>query len=250
MRIVIKVGTQVIAGKNGLDQKKMKKLISEIAAVFKRGHEVILVSSGAIGAGLPIVTGSSPLRKKIAAAVGQPLLIHDYIHEARKYHIPVGQILILADDFKNKEHFKSFVTNIEAMLAHEILPIINENDFMKKEDLDIGDNDSFSAIVAVGVKADKLIILTNQNGLYTSNPDSDPTATLIKHVTTIDKKIEALCSTKKSEFGRGGMITKVRAAKYATKGHVETLIGNGAEKDIITKALGKEFPGTTFKAKK
>ena len=93
----------------------------------------MLVTSGAIGAGLPQVPFTNPHRKKIAAAIGQPLLIHDYIHEAKKYKIPIGQILILSDDFTNKERFKNFVSNIKAMISHKILPIINENDVMKQK---------------------------------------------------------------------------------------------------------------------
>lgn len=250
MRIVIKVGTQVIAGKNGLDQKKIGNLIKQISSLSKRGHEVVLVTSGAIGAGLPRVPFTNPHRKKIAAAIGQPILIHDYYREANKYKISIGQILIISDDFTNKERFKNFVSNIRAMLSHKILPIINENDVMKTEDLTIGDNDNLSAKVAVGLGVDKLIILTNQNGLHTCNPDHDKNAKLIKKVLKIDSKIENLCSLHKSELGLGGMLSKIQAAKYATHHGVETLIGNGDEKDIITKALGKNFPGTRFLAKK
>jgi len=250
MRIVIKVGTQVIAGKNGLDQKKISNLIKEISFLLKRGSEVVLVTSGAIGAGLPQVPFTNPHRKKIAAAIGQPLLIHDYIHEANKYKISIGQILILSDDFTNKERFKNFVSNIKAMLSHKILPIINENDVMKTEDLTIGDNDILGAKVAVGLKADKLLILTNQDGLHTCNPDHNEDAKLIRKVTNINSKIENLCSPDKSDLGLGGMTSKVQAAKYATSHGVETLIGNGNKKGIIISILGKNFSGTKFIAKK
>ena len=249
MKIVIKVGTSIIVGKDGLDHKKISNLISEIASLLRKGHKVILVSSGAIGAGLPLVHFSSPRRKKVAAAIGQPLLIHHYIREAKKHKISVGQILILSDDITNKEHFKNLVLNIEAMLAHKVLPIINENDIMKVEDLLVGDNDTLSSMVAVGLKADKLLILTNQDGLYTDNPDHNKKARLMKNVKKVDGKIEALCLNGKSDLGVGGMIIKVRAAKYATSRGVETLIGNGNKKGTISKALGKNFPGTRFMAK-
>jgi len=250
MRIVIKVGTQVIAGKNGLDQKKINKLIKEISILLKHRVEVVLVTSGAVGAGLPKSPISNPHRKKIAAAIGQPILIHDYYREAQKYNISIGQILILSDDLNKNERFNNFVSNIKAMLAHRILPIINENDVMKGEDLTIGDNDILSAKVAVGLKANKLLILTNQNGLYTCNPDQNKNAKLIKKVKNINSKIENLCSPHKSDLGLGGMISKVQAAKYATNHSVETLIGNGNEKGIIEKALGKNFSGTRFLIKK
>lgn len=250
MRIVIKVGTQVIAGENGLSRKKIADLIKDISSLIKKGVEVVLVSSGAIGAGLPNIPFSNPHRKKIAAAIGQPLLIYDYIHEAKKYGIQIGQILIISDDFTNSERFNNFVSNIKAMLAHKMLPVINENDVMKTEDLTIGDNDGLSAKVAVGLKAEKLLILTNQNGLHTKNPDRDKNAKLIKKVSKVDSKIENLCSFEKSALGMGGMHSKIQAAKYATAGGVETLIGNGKEKGIIMKALGKNFPGTRFLCKK
>ena len=245
MRIVIKVGTQVIAGKNGLDQKKIGKLMKEISVLLKRGCEVVLVTSGAIGAGLPQVPFTNPHRKKIAAAIGQPILIHDYYREAKKHKISIGQILILSDDFTNHERFKNFVSNIKAMLSHGILPIINENDVMKTEDLTIGDNDILSAKVAVGLGANKLLILTNQKGLHTSNPDHNKNAKLVKKVT----KIENHCSVGKSDLGLGGMFSKVQAAKYATAHGVETLIGNGNEKGIIISVLGKNFSGTRFLVK-
>jgi glutamate 5-kinase len=250
MRIVIKVGTQVIAGKNGLDQKKIGNLVKEISFLQKKGNEIVLVTSGAIGAGLPEVPFTNPHRKKIAAAIGQPLLIHDYIQEAKKYKISIGQILILSDDFTNNERFKNFVSNINAMLSHGILPIINENDVMKTEDLTIGDNDILGAKVAVGLKADKLLILTNQDGLYTNNPDHDKNAKLIKEVLKIDLKIEKLCASGKSDLGLGGMLSKVQAARYATNHKVETLIGNGNKKNIISSILNNSFFGTKFKAKK
>lgn len=249
MRIVIKVGTRVLVGKNGLDQKKISNIIKEIAFLMKRKHEVILVSSGAVGAGLSMVPSVNFFQKKIAAAVGQPILIHDYYREAKKYKISIGQILILSDDFTNKEHFKNFALNIGAMLSEKILPIINENDVMKREDLTIGDNDTLGAMVAVELKADKLILLTNQDGLYTGNPDHDKKAKLLKKVTQINLKIENLCLSGKSDLGLGGMISKIQAAKYATDRGVETLIGNGNKKGIIISVLGKNFSGTKFTKK-
>ncbi len=257
MRIVVKVGTQIIAGAHGLSLKKIGGLMGEISNIINMGHQVILVSSGAVGAGLPAVpykgNSKDSFRKKIAAAIGQPLLMHDYIREAKKRKLAVAQILILSEDFTNREHFKNFVLNIEAMLSHGVLPIINENDVMKREDLRIGDNDSLSAEVAVGLRADKLIILTNQEGLYTANPDRDKNAKLVRIVEKVDSKIENFCSQRPSKLGRGGMITKVRAAKYATEGGVETYIGSGDKRDIIFKAVRKTpngFPGTTFKKQK
>ena len=250
MRLVVKVGTQVIYGKFALNQKRLGQIIGEIATLIKAGHEVILVSSGAIAAGLPYVHFSEPEHKKAAAAVGQPLLMHNYILAAKKSHIAIGQILLVGDDFGDREHFKNFVLNIDAMLAHKILPIINENDVMKREDLRVNDNDMLSAIVAVGLRAEKLIILTDQDGFYTKNPDKHKDAMLLKNISRIDSKIKALCFSEKSGLGVGGMVAKINAAEYATQRGVETFIGNGEKKGTILKALGKDFPGTKFAAKK
>lgn len=250
MRLVIKIGTQVISDKNGLNKKRIRQIIKEIAELLKLGHEVVLVTSGAIGTGLPLVNFASPLRKKVAAAVGQPMLMHNYINGAKKYKIIVGQVLILSDDFTNKEHFKNFVLNIKAMLAHKILPIINENDVMKREDLRVNDNDMLSAMVAVGLKADKLLILTNQNGLFTDNPDHNKDAKLIKNVCKIDAKIKAVCSVGKSDLGVGGMCAKITSVDYATKKGIETLIGNGEKSGTIRKSINGNFSGTRFLAKK
>lgn len=251
MRMVLKVGTRVVTGRRGFDRKKAGLLMKEIARAMRSGHEVVLVSSGAIGTGMLHLRFSDPHKKKVAAAVGQPLLMHGYINEGKKHGVSVGQVLILSDDFTDRERFKNFVENIEAMLAHKILPIINENDFVKTEDLTVGDNDMLSAMVAAGVRADKLVILTNQNGLYTENPDHSKDAVLIKKVEKVDAKIEKLCVSGKSDMGIGGMLSKVQAAKYATERGIETYVGNGLEKGILSAILRKKnFSGTVFKAEK
>lgn len=250
MRLVIKIGTQVISGKNGLNKGRIRQIIKEIAELLKLGHEVTLVSSGAIGAGLPLVNFTGPLQKKVAAAVGQPMLMHNYINGAKKYRIVIGQILMLSDDFTNPKHFKNFILNIKAMLANKILPIINENDVMKMEDLRVNDNDMLSAMVAVGLKVDKLLILTNQNGLFTDNPDHNKDAVLIKNVYKIDAKIKSMCSIEKSDLGVGGMCAKIVSIEYATKNGIETLVGNGEKKGTIKGTFDKIFSGTRFLAKK
>ncbi len=249
MRLVIKIGTQVISGKNGLNKKRIRQIIIEVAEFFKLGYEVILVSSGAIATGLPFIHFKSKFHKKIAAAVGQPLLMHAYTNEAKKHKIIIGQVLILSDDFTNRKNFKNLILNINDMLSHKVLPIINENDVMKRQDLRINDNDTLGAMVAVGVSADKLIILTNKDGLYTKNPDHDKEAVLIKEVSKINSETMALCATGKSALGVGGMLAKIKAAKYATQKGVETFIGNGKKKGIIIGALNENFSGTRFLAK-
>jgi glutamate 5-kinase len=250
MRLVIKIGTQVISNKTGLNKKRIRQIVGNIAWLLRLGHEVVLVSSGAIGAGMPLVHFTGPLQKKVAAAVGQPMLMHNYINGAKKHKIVIGQVLILSDDFTNKKNFNNFVLNIKAMLAKKVLPIINENDVMKMEDLRVNDNDTLSAMVAVGLKADKLLILTNQDGVFTCDPGKNKDAKLIKNVSKVDAEIINGCSVGKSDLGVGGMCAKVVAAQYATQRGVETLIGNGEKKGIIAEAVGKNFSGTIFSARK
>ncbi|MFA6257305.1 MAG: glutamate 5-kinase [Candidatus Paceibacterota bacterium] len=250
MRLIVKVGTQVISGKAGLNKRRIGQIIKEIAELFKLGHEVVLVSSGAIGAGLSHVSFEGSARKKVAAAIGQPLLIQAYINSAKKYKLSIGQVLILGDDFSNKKHFKNFALNLNAMLSHKILPIINENDVMKREDLRVNDNDMLSAMVATGLRAKKLIILTNQEGFYTRNPDKHRDAKLIKKVPHLTDEIKSLCNKGKSRLGVGGMFAKIKATEYATARGVETFIGSGEKKGTILGALGADFTGTRFASHK
>src|SRR3989344_9126934 len=150
MKIVVKVGTLSVADNTGSDRQKIRALIGDIARLMKKGHKVILISSGAVGAGLPIVHMRGPFQKKTAAAVGQPLLINDYVEEAKRHKMVVGQMLALSDDLSNKRKFKNFMLHIEGMLSHKVLPIINENNIMETKDLEALGNDMLGAKVAVG----------------------------------------------------------------------------------------------------
>ncbi len=172
--------------------------------------------------------------------------MNSYALEANRYDLSVGQILILWDDFTNRESFSNLINTVDALISAKVLPILNENDPVKTEDLTLGDNDILSAMVAVAFSADKLIILTNQDGLYSGNPDTDPKAKLIKNVLDVDFEIERLCTKDKSELGSGGMLSKVRAAKHAVSSGIEVLFGNGLKNGIILSAFEKDFSGTKF----
>ncbi len=247
MRLVIKVGTQVIADKTGLIPGRIRQIVSETAELLKAGHQVILVSSGAVAAGMAKLTHlNAPVRKKIWAAVGQPVMMESYAKELGRLGFGAGQILILRDDFTNRESFMNMVGIVESLLTANVLPIINENDVMKTEDLTLGDNDILSAMTAVAFSADKLLILTTEDGLYDNDPNQDPDAKLIKKVSDIDFEIERLCSKKTTALGSGGMLSKVRAAKHAVSAGIEVLIGNGRKKGIILSVVAGNFPGTRF----
>jgi len=247
MRLVIKIGTQVISGKEGLILDRIKKIANEVVRLLKLGHEVILVSSGAVGSGMPKFPNLEiPSKKRIWAAIGQPIMMNTYAKEFAHFGLNVGQVLILRDDFTNRESFTNMVSVIDSLIASKVLPILNENDVMKTEDLTLGDNDILSAMVAVALSAHKLLILTTEDGLYDENPNKNPDAKLIEKVLDIDFEIERLCSKEKTDLGSGGMLSKVRAAKHATNSGIEVLFGNGMKEGIILSSIKKDFRGTKF----
>mgnify|MGYP001598492233 FL=1 len=247
MRLVIKIGTQVISDEDGLILSRVRKIASEVEELLKLGHEVILVSSGAVGSGMSKLPSLEiPSKKKVWAAIGQPIMINAYASEFERLDLNTGQVLILRDDFTNRESFTNMVSVIESLVASKVLPILNENDVMKTEDLTLGDNDILSAMAAVALSSDKLLILTTENGLYNKNPNKNPDAKLIEKVLDIDFEIERLCSKEKTDLGSGGMLSKVRAAKHATNSGVEVLFGNGTKEGIILSSIKKDFPGTRF----
>lgn len=247
MRLVIKVGTQVIAGKTGLSAKMIGQIVDEIAELLKRGHEVILVASGAVRAGMSKLPDlNSPFKKKVWASIGNPILMESYATPFEELGFHTGQVLILRNNFTSHEGFENLLHTLETLISAKIIPILNENDPTKTDDLTLGDNDILSAMVAVALSADKLIILTNQDGLYDANPDNNSAAKLIKNVSDVSFEIEKLCSEEKSDTGLGGMLSKMRATKHAVSSGVEVLIGNGTKKGVIRSVLGKNFLGTRF----
>lgn len=244
MRIVVKVGTNVLTDNSQhIQTSKIIKLISEIFTLREFGHEIVLVSSGAIGFGKSLLPNlDSPRKKSVWAAIGQPLLMQAYINAGRNFDLPTAQCLLLRDDFTNRERYENFVQSIVAMIAGKILPIINENDVMATDDLTVGDNDVLAAMVSVAINAEKLILLTNQAGLFTDNPDTNPNATLISEVKNVDAELEKLCSAEGSVLGRGGMLSKVRAAKHAVHAGIETYIADGNKNKILLEIInGKQL---------
>lgn len=248
MRIVIKVGTNVLTDNSDKVQEfKVAQIIKEIVDL-KTEHQIILVSSGAVALGkeaLPELKLNQ--KKQIWAAIGQPLLMKLYAEQAHKIRLEVGQCLLLRDDFTDRDSYDHFVNTMEGMLTADVLPIINENDVVAMSDLTVGDNDLLAAMVAVAMDADKVVLLTNQSGLYTGNPDTETTAKLISEVKNIDYELEKLYSNKTgSSLGRGGILSKVRAARHAVNAGIEAYIADGRREGILKKILNKENQGTKF----
>ena len=255
-RIVIKVGTSTIChGGKGLNFKNIDGLARTLTDIKNEGFEVILVSSGAIGAGVgKLNLGIRPVdlrEKQAVAAVGQCELMHIYDKFFGEYGATVGQILFTRDDVDRPTVKQNLLGTFEALLRLGVIPIVNENDSVCIEEIEsehkiFGDNDTLSAVVAALVSADTLIILSDIDGLYDSDPHKNPDARLISRVDEIDESIIALAGGEGSAFGTGGMSTKLTAAQIAGDAGIETIITNGSSPNgIYIAAHGGEI-GTVF----
>lgn len=254
-RIVIKVGTSTLTYKNGLLNLYMvEHLVRQIADLQSSGKEVVVVTSGAIGAGI----GKLGLKEKpkdipenqAAAAVGQGILMNTYEKFFSEYGKTVGQILITREDISHKDRLLNAKNTFSVLLERGVIPIVNENDAIVVDEIKFGDNDTLSARVASIIGADLLILLSDIDGLYNDNPKDNPNAVLIDEVIQIDDKIVGCAGGAGSELGTGGMATKIKAAKIATSNGVSMIIANGEVRDIIRNVISCENVGTLFVAKK
>lgn len=255
MKIVIKVGTSTLTYQNGsVNIRRIESLCKIISDLMNAGNEVILVSSGAIGMGVGKLNLKERPRdiagKQAAAAVGQCELMYIYDKEFGEHNRTVAQILLTAPDLKCEDRHKKFENTVNTLLEYGVLPIINENDTVATEEIEFGDNDTLAALVAEGVRADLLILLSDIDGLYTGDPKSNPDAKLIPEVENITPEIEALGGGAGSELGTGGMQTKLRAAKIATEAGCDMVIANGAFPELLYRITDGERVGTRFCKKK
>ncbi len=257
-RIVVKVGTSTLTYANGqINLGRIEKLTRVLADIVNSGKEVTLVSSGAVGVGvgkLKLKEKPTNIREKQAlAAIGQCELMHIYSKFFGEYSHTVGQVLLTRDVIED-EHIKQNVcSTFELLLQKGIIPIVNENDTVSIDELEniakFGDNDNLSAIVSVLIDADLLIILSDIDGFYDSNPKENSNAKLIKQIDEITEEIEACAGGAGSSLGTGGMATKVAAARKATEAGVNMVLANGEEPSIISEILSGEEVGTLFTAK-
>ena len=245
MRVVIKVGTSTLAHATGkLNIKRTGELCKTISDLKNAGHEVILVSSGAIGMGvgkLGLQTKPTDIpTKQAAAAVGQCELMYTYDRLFTEYSHTVAQILLTGADFTAPDRHENFNNTITRLLSLGALPVINENDTIATEEIKVGDNDTLSALVAVSVKADLLIILSDVNGLYSADPHKNADATLIHAVHGIDEQTLNLAGGVGSALGTGGMKTKLTSAKLCNDNGVDMVIANGENPDILYAIVNAE----------
>lgn len=254
-RIVVKVGTSTLAYPGGgINFRELDSLTRVLADMMNMGLQVVLVTSGAIGVGMGKLGLSERPRdtagKQAAATVGQCELMYLYDKMFSDYGCTVGQLLITKGDVEDKERHRNLVNTFERLFQYNVLPIVNENDAVAVEEIVYGDNDNLSAIVAVLVKASKLMILTDIDGLYDSNPKSDKKARLIPRVHEITPDIIALAKDSENGLGTGGMVTKLQAAQTATKAGIDTYVLNGRPLENIYRLLDGEAVGTWFQAVK
>jgi len=256
-RVVVKIGTSCLTHENGkLNYTAIEKYLRQLVDLKNRGKEVLLVSSGAIGAGigeLKLNLPCSMAEKQGMAAVGQGLLISLYNKILRQYGELGGQVLLTSSDLKEKERAENIYNTLEVLIKNDIIPIINENDTVATDEIRFGDNDTLSARVSRLTKADLLILLTDVEGLYNKIPcDTEDDLELINKVENITPDIEEKAGSEGSIVGTGGMKTKLEAAKIANDSKITMVIGPAYRDNVISKIIemvkeGKEYKiGTTF----
>ena len=259
-RIVVKVGTSTLTNNLGKsDLRSFDRIACVLSDVQNMGYEVILVSSGAIAVGtnkLQMKTRPTSLRlKQAAAAVGQCSIMYLYDKFFNDYDKTIAQILLNAEDMKIEEKKENLTNTFDTLLEMGIIPVVNENDSVsyteiESEDKIFGDNDMLSAVVAILCRAQKLVILSDINGFYDSDPRFHPNAKLIERITEIDEGVQSLAGGAGSQRGTGGMKTKLQAAKLATAQGIDTIITNGKNPSALYEIVKGGSVGTLFVGKR
>ena len=255
-RIVIKLGTSTLAHKTGkLNIRRMTNLVRVISDLHNSGREIIMVSSGAVGLGagklgLPEKPKDTKMKQAVAA-IGQCELMHVYDDMFAKYSVTVGQILLTKTIINNPSHCENFKNTVEALVQMGVIPIVNENDTIAIDELEleIGENDSLSALVAELSGADLLLILSDIDGLYDDDPRSNPDAKPVYVVDKVTPEIEAMAGGAGTSLGTGGMSTKINAAKIATEAGIDMVIMNGKDPELLYDLFEDKDIGTIFLGK-
>ncbi len=250
-RIVIKIGSSSLTSpQGGLDIANMEKFVDEVCKIKESGFEVLLVTSGAIAAGLKHLGFKDKPNQvsllQAAASVGQVLLMEKYSALFFKKNIRVGQILLTHEDTTSRKQYLNIKNTILKLLDLDIIPIINENDSVAVEEIKFGDNDSLAALAAALVEADLFIILSDIDGLYEKDPSIDPDCKRIHMVKDIDDNILNICGGIGSIFGSGGMVTKIKAAKISTFSGIPMVIARSTDQNILSKIIQGNDEGTFF----
>lgn len=254
MKIVVKVGTSTLAHATGrFNIRRVEALCKVLSDIKNEGHDLILVSSGAIGLGVGKLNLTEKPRdmasKQAAAAIGQCELMYFYDAQFMKYNHIISQILITSMDFENQTSRQNFQNTVNRLLQFKVMPVINENDTIVTDEISVGDNDTLGAIVAKTLGADLLVILSDIDGFYTADPRIDEKARIIDSVTEITPEILTLAGSEGTRLGTGGMVTKIQAARIAMEAGIPMVLANGKEPENLYRILDGEKVGTRFERK-
>jgi glutamate 5-kinase len=252
-RWVIKIGSALLTNDGaGLDRKAIDSWVEQIAHLLSQGNDVVLVSSGAIAEGI-VRLGWTTRPESIhelqaAAAVGQMGLIQTYESSFKRFDRHTAQILLDHDDMANRQRYLNARGALQTLISLNVVPIVNENDTVVTDEIRFGDNDSLAALVANLVDADMLVILTDKDGLFDANPDTNPDAQLISEAMANDTSLDALAGGSNGTLGRGGMVTKLQAARLAARSGCNTVIAGGRNQNILHQVAAGENVGTLLSA--
>ena len=248
-RVIVKIGSALLTGGGrGLDKQAISGWVAQIAELRQAGIEIVLVSSGSVAEGMSRL-GWSVRPKALhelqaAASVGQMGLVQTYESMFQRHNLHTAQILLTHDDLSGRERYLNSRSTLLTLLGLGVVPVINENDTVATEEIRFGDNDTLGALVANSVEADLLIILTDQKGLFDSDPSVNPSAQLISEASINDPKLAEFVGESRSGLGRGGMITKLRAARLAARSGAATVIASGREENVLVRVVQGESIGT------
>src|SRR5438045_26595 len=252
-RLVVKVGSSLVTNEGrGLDLGAIATWAEQIARLKSEGREIVLVSSGAIAEGMQrlgwVKRPHAVHELQAAAAVGQMGLVQAYESCFSRHGLHSAQILLTHDDLADRKRYLNAKSTLRALLALDVIPVINENDTVVTDEIRVGDNDTLGGLVANIIEADVLVLLTDQVGLYTADPRRDPAAKLVQQARAGDPALEAMAGGAGTQYGRGGMLTKVLAAKRAARSGASTVIASGRETDVLLRLSQGEAIGTELKA--
>ncbi|MBK7793211.1 MAG: glutamate 5-kinase [Betaproteobacteria bacterium] len=252
-RLVVKVGSSLVTNEGrGLDHAAVANWAAQIADLKRAGKEIVLVSSGAIAEGIKrlgwTARPSAMHELQAAAAVGQMGLVQAYETAFAKFGLQTAQVLLTHEDLADRGRYLNARSTLRTLLELDVIPIINENDTVATDEIRFGDNDTLGALVTNLIEADVLLLLTDQQGLYTSDPRKDPAATLVRTARAGDPQLEAMAGGAGSALGRGGMLTKILAAKRAARSGASTVIASGREPNVLTRLAAGEALGSALVA--
>ena len=254
-RLVVKVGSSLVTNEGrGLDHDAVARWAQEIAALTQSGKSIVLVSSGAIAEGMQRLGWTTRPHAihalQAAAAIGQMGLVEAYERAFARFGLHTAQVLLTHEDLADRRRYLNARSTLTTLLGLHVIPVINENDTVTTDEIRFGDNDTLGALVTNLVDADALVLLTDQQGLFTADPRRDPRATLVREARAGDPALEAMAGGAGSAIGRGGMLTKVLAARRAARSGASTVIACGREPDVLTRLARGEAIGTMLLAER